>query len=173
MQFCRVYFREKVEKFAFREFRNGADGVCDFDGLVAKEPVNPKDAFDHGLREAFVHEVVDRQYAEGFPSVPDGESLFWPPENIDIVFADKTRQRALLPQNARKAYFAFADLDSEVFCRGDKWCFCRGEQHVFVLVVDFLQGFYFSKPVPKDEFVALGRAHCQSGGEPVSWEASP
>ena len=26
------------------------------------------------------------------------------------------------------------------------------------LSVDFLQGFYFSKPVPKDEFIALARA---------------
>ena len=31
------------------------------------------------------------------------------------------------------------------------------------LSVDFLQGFYFSKPVPKDEFIALARAQREEG----------
>ena len=31
------------------------------------------------------------------------------------------------------------------------------------LSVDFLQGFYFSKPVPKDEFIALARAQHEEG----------
>ena len=41
------------------------------------------------------------------------------------------------------------------------------------LSVDYLQGYYFSKPLPKDEFIELARSQQESGRDIVVRRSSP
>lgn len=137
---------------------------------VAANDYNALDSVIRELKEGGFTFAMD-DYGTGYSNMQSIFSL-----DFDMVKIDKS-----ILWSAEKSSIGRAILDNSVRMIREmrRVILVEGvetEEQIRLLAklsVDFLQGFYFSKPVPKDEFVELGRAHRQSGGEPVSWEASP
>lgn len=163
-------FAQRMKDIVSRYGVNPAKINFEITESVAASDYNALDAVIRDLKaDGFTFAMDD--YGTGYSNMQSIFSL-----DFDLVKIDKgilwsaeknSIGRAILDNSVRM----IREMHREILVEG-----VETEEQIRLLAklsVDFLQGFYFSKPVPKDEFVALGRAHCQTGGEPVSWEASP
>ena len=136
---------------------------------VATNDYNALDAVIRDLKDGGFTFAMD-DYGTGYSNMQSIFSL-----DFDLVKIDKgilwsaeknSIGRAILDNSVRM----IREMNRKILVEG-----VETEEHIKLLAklsVDYLQGFYFSKPVPKDEFIELARTQQAEGQAIVGRGAS-
>lgn len=135
---------------------------------VAASDYNALDAVIRDLKEGGFTFAMD-DYGTGYSNMQSIFSL-----DFDLVKIDKSILwsaeknaigRAILDNSVRM----IREMHRKILVEG-----VETEEQIRILAnlsVDFLQGFYFSKPLPREEFIAMARTKSEESGAGVTREA--
>ena len=162
-------FSEHMKSIVARFDVNPAKINFEITESVATNDYNALDAVIRDLKDGGFTFAMD-DYGTGYSNMQSIFSL-----DFDLVKIDKgilwsaeknSIGRAILDNSVRM----IREMNRKILVEG-----VETEEHIKLLAklsVDYLQGFYFSKPVPKDEFIELARTQQAEGQAIVGRGAS-